>query len=81
MVKVTGEKDLFFEIWHERDHICENCKRYLGEEAKTFYFSHIKPKSTHSELRLVKSNIQLLCRDCHYAFDFQGKEAFNKRTR
>lgn len=79
--KSTGEKELFFEIWNERIHICSNCKIHLGNEAKTFHFSHIKPKSTHPELRLNKNNIQLLCYDCHYAHDFQGKEKFAERKK
>ena len=79
--KVTGEREMFLEIWNEREHYCSNgekCKNskngigmYLGSEPKTFYFSHIKPKSTHPELRLVKSNVDLLCYDCHYERDFR----------
>lgn len=42
--KSTGEKELFFEIWNERIHYCINCNEYLGNEAKSFHFSHIKPK-------------------------------------
>lgn len=79
--KPTGEKDLFLEIWNERSHTCINCSRYLGLEAKTFYFSHIKPKSTHPHLRLDKTNIQLLCFDCHYLFDNSTKANYDKKKR
>lgn len=79
--KPTGEKELFAEIWAERPHVCVNCKVQLGTEARVHYFSHIKPKSTHPELRLNKDNIQILCMDCHNAYDFQGKKNFEKRFR
>jgi len=79
--KSTGEKELFMQIWNERDRRCSNCHAFLGWEPKTWNFAHIKPKSTHPELRLSKENIALLCWDCHYALDFGGKEIFNKRKR
>lgn len=79
--KATGEKDLFLEIWKERKHICVNCKTYLGEEPLVHYFSHIKGKGAYPELRLDKDNIQLLCRDCHYAFDFQGIDKYKSRAK
>lgn len=69
--KATGEKEMFLEIWNERPHYCEMCGKWLGHEPKVHYFSHIKAKSVHPELRLVKSNIQLLCFDCHYKVDFR----------
>lgn len=69
--KATGEKELFLEIWEERPHYCTNinCKEYLGEEPLTHYFSHMKSKGAHNELRLDKQNITLLCFDCHYIYD------------
>lgn len=69
--KPTGERNLFLDIWNERPHFCKHCNINLGNEPKTFFFSHIKPKSTHPELRLSKDNIQLLCYQCHYNFDFR----------
>ena len=65
--KATGEAEVFREIWEEREHFCENldCGVFLGDEARAGYFSHNKPKSTHPELRLDKTNIDLLCLKCH----------------
>lgn len=77
--KPTGEAILFKVIWETRSHICINCKIPLGNEAKTFYFSHIKSKKQFPELRLLAENIQLLCWDCHYAYDFQTKDKFDAR--
>lgn len=78
--KPTGELAVFKEIWNERAHICTNCKKILGAFSHWF-FAHIKGKGAYPELRLEKSNIQLLCKDCHYAFDSQGIEKFNKLKR
>lgn len=77
--KPTGEKQVFLEIWNTRPHICEHCKSPLGNEPKAFMFSHIKPKSTHNELRLDINNISLYCFDCHYTYGCRGKEDFEKR--
>jgi len=77
--KPTGEKKIFKEIWEEREHRCINCLCHLGDEARVHYFSHIKSKGAYPELRLDKNNIQLLCMECHYAFDHQGSEYFLKR--
>lgn len=79
--KNTGERELFLEIWNERIHYCINCKSYLGNEPLVHFFSHIKPKGKYPELRLDKKNIQLLCYDCHYAFDFQTKQKYNERKK
>lgn len=79
--KITGEAALFLSIWLSRPHICTNCKCYLGNEMKTFFFSHILSKGAHPEKRLDPLNIQLLCQECHHAYDFQGKDKFNARKK
>lgn len=72
--KPTGEREMFLEIWNERPHICTNpsCKKNLGDEPIVHYFSHIKPKGKYPELRLLKTNIRLLCISCHRIEDFGG---------
>ena len=70
--KATGEREMFLEIWDEREHICVHCGKNLGDEPKAHYFSHIKPKGLHPKLRLVKNNIELLCMECHRQYDFGG---------
>ena len=70
--KPTGEREMFIEIWNERPHICCHCKDPLGHEPIVHYFSHIKPKGKYPELRLVKSNVELLCIECHRKYDFGG---------
>lgn len=68
--KATGEWALFMEIWTERPHKCVRCGLDLGSEPKAVYFSHIRSKGAHPELRLVKSNIELLCERCHHKHEF-----------
>lgn len=70
--KSTGEKELFEEIWGERAHYCqnENCNKFLGNTPNIQFFSHRKSKGARPELRLEKSNIDLLCCDCHHEWEF-----------
>ena len=75
--KKGSEKKMFLEIWDEREHLCTNCGKHLGYEPRAHYFSHIKGKGAYPELKYNKDNIQLLCMECHYAYDFQGKDKFN----
>lgn len=79
--KSTGEAVMFRAIWSTRKHICINCKDNLGNEAKTFFFAHILPKSRYPEKRLDPNNIMLLCFDCHREYDQGTKENYSKRSR
>jgi hypothetical protein len=63
-----GEKDLFLEVWNEREHKCNECWKYL-KEAKAHNFSHIRSKGARPDLRLDKSNIEILCFACHFLKD------------
>lgn len=77
----TGEAVVFREIWAVRERRCINCKTWLGNVMRSFFFAHIKPKSTHPHLRLDPNNIMLLCWECHDAYDKRGIEAYNKRKK
>jgi hypothetical protein len=79
--KATGERVLFLEIWSEREHICKNCKTLLGSVPCNWMFSHKIAKGVDKSLRLDKGNIDLLCYDCHFAHEFQGKDAYQRRHR
>lgn len=79
--KVTGEGALFLAIWLSRPHFCTNCKEFLGNEMRAHFFSHILSKGAHPEKRLDPTNIQLLCMECHEAYDFRGKDKFNARKK
>jgi len=78
--KVTGERDLFINIWEIRPHYCTNCGKWLGNEPRTYMFSHRIAKGVNGKERLNPDNIDLLCFDCHFARDMQGEEMFNKRS-
>lgn len=84
--KKTGEYNVFLEIWDEYERVCVNClqglEKFVDKETGkpiAFIFSHIKSKGARGDLRLLKSNIELNCPDCHYAHESLGDEAYNKR--
>ena len=66
--KNTWEKDLFLQIWNERQHICNKCGKNLPK-MRTWNFSHIKSKWSRPDLRLDPNNIELLCFACHFEYD------------
>ena len=74
--KNTGELEMFREIWEERIHFCSNmnCMKYLGEELNPMFFSHRKSKGAYPELRLKKENVDLLCQECHYTYEFGSRD-------
>lgn len=75
--KKTGELQLFLEIWNERPHYSEVSGKALnhdGDMPVVHYFSHLLPKSTHSELRLCKDNIMLMTPKEHYEWDFGSRD-------
>lgn len=79
--KSTGEREIFKEIWLQRPHYCINCGMWLGPIPKSWMFSHRVAKGVSEKERLNPTNIDLLCFDCHFARDMQGKGAYEKRRR
>ena len=79
--KKAQERDLFVEIWNERPHYCENCKESLGVNQKCIILAIFKSKGAYPSLRLVKSNIELLCLQCHQLWDFGDRNEFKNRKR
>lgn len=61
------DRELYNEIWEEEHHVCYDCNRPLGDEARLYYFHHIleKGRQIYKHLRHQKRNICLLCFDCH----------------
>ena len=68
-----SQVDVFKEIWMEREHVCRECGRYLSDPPSPSNFSHYLPKSIYPKLKLVKENIDLLCLQHHYQWDFGDK--------
>jgi len=67
--KPTGELAMFRAIWETRPHKCTVCKSGI-KEATPSNFAHILSKGSYPSLRLLDRNIEILCADCHYKFDF-----------
>jgi 5-methylcytosine-specific restriction endonuclease McrA len=55
----------YMEIWNEREHKCQECGKWLGDECRTIYMDHLIEKSTHNELRYEKPNIWVVCWEHH----------------
>ncbi len=61
---IKQELGIFNEIWNERPRICKICQGVLTV-FNPILFHHLRTKGSHTELRLEKSNIVLLCDQCH----------------
>lgn len=75
--KKTGERDLFLKIWEEREHVCVKCERWLGDEPRAHFFSHITSKGANAAKRLDPENIEILCLECHQREEFGDRRQGN----
>lgn len=68
------DKEIYMEIWREREHVCFESGDNLGEEALTTYFHHVLPKekSKFPQYRHTKWNIILLSPRIHNTLEFGG---------
>lgn len=53
-------KDLYIEIWQERDHLCVNCGVWIASPV-VHNFSHVRSKGARPDLKFDKDNIEILC--------------------
>jgi len=53
-------KDLYMEIWDEREHRCMNCGIPIPNPV-VHNFSHIRSKGARPDLKYDKDNIEILC--------------------
>jgi len=67
--KPTGEGVLFQALWNTRPRKSFITGEPLGDEAKTWYFAHVLPKSTYPEMRLYDKNIVFLTLEQHEIWD------------
>ncbi len=67
-------KDFRKKIFERDNYTCTQCGRRnkVGDKV-VLHAHHIKPFSTHSELRFVESNVITLCKKCHEKTDTYGK--------
>lgn len=65
----TGQKEVFMEIWNEREHKCRVCDKYIPEPL-SFCFAHTLSKWLYPEYKFEKWNIELVCSiECHNRYD------------
>jgi hypothetical protein len=67
-----GWWDVALEIWATRPHICEVCRRKLGDEPIPIYFSHLLPRGSYRKYKRDPRNIVLKCRDHHDTWHSRG---------
>lgn len=53
-------KELYKEIWIEREHRCVNCGVWIASPV-VHNFSHIRSKGARPDLKFDKDNIEILC--------------------
>ena len=53
-------KELYKEIWNEREHRCTNCGMWIAYPV-VHNFSHIRSKGARPDLKYDKNNIEILC--------------------
>ena len=59
-------RNMFFNrIWTEREHFCQHCGQYLGNEPKSYMFDHLLEKQKYKDLEFEEENIWLVCLKCH----------------
>lgn len=81
---ITGEFEIFEEIWEERDHISYlsgfSLEKYKYSKFFVNCFAHIlaKGKNHYHKFKLNKNNIVLLTPEEHYLFDFGTIEQRSK---
>lgn len=62
-------KNLFIEIWNEREHVSELSGQPLGEEPNVWFFAHVLTKGPYKSLKFNKSNIMLVTPGEHTMYD------------
>jgi len=53
-------KELYKEIWNEREHRCANCGMWIASPV-VHNFSHKRSKGARPDLKFDKDNIEILC--------------------
>lgn len=63
---ISDMNEFFLQVWKNRkQHDCENCGKWLGNEPLSYMFDHLLEKSKFPELKYEEDNIMLVCLECH----------------
>lgn len=63
---ISDMNEFFLQVWKNRkQHDCENCGKWLGNEPLSYMFDHLLEKSKYPELKYKEDNIMLVCLECH----------------
>jgi len=63
---ISDMNAFFLQVWNGRkEHKCENCGKWLGNEPLSYMFDHLLEKSKFPELKYEEENIMLVCLECH----------------
>lgn len=63
---ISDMNTFFLQVWKNRkQHDCENCGKWLGNEPLSYMFDHLLEKSKFPELKYEEDNIMLVCLECH----------------
>ena len=63
---ISDMNEFFLQVWKNRkQHDCENCGKWLGNEPLSYMFDHLLEKSKFPELKFEEDNIMLVCLECH----------------
>lgn len=71
--KVTGELDIFKELWSERSHVCQ----VTGTLIRRFdirCFSHLLTKAAYPSLRLCKDNLWIVQPHIHVQWEIGDRQ-------
>lgn len=71
---IQKDNEFYEDIWNEREHVCAECGRDLGDQISKYFMAHIWGKGANANVfRWDKRNIVLLCPDHHNQLDCSDK--------
>ena len=69
-----AENEKFYRwVWHNKPHICEECRRPLGAYSAV-YVSHISSRGAHPAMAHDPRNTNILCAQCHARWENGDRE-------
>lgn len=79
---IQEDEAFYLKLWESRAHYCEECGTFLGNSFRNkegkiikYRYSHILGKKAYPEFRRNEKNINILCLDHHYQWDFGDKKS------